>query len=484
MNRKMIRTTIGQVMVVESALMILPLITAIIYKEYDTIIPFLIPMALLAVIGYLISYKKPENMTIYARESFVIVSLSWIVLSLFGALPFTLSGEIPSYLDAVFEIVSGFTTTGASILTNVEALSHSIAFWRSFSHWVGGMGVLVFLLALIPNAGNRSMNIMKAESPGPSVSKLVPKTKETAKILYTIYLGITILEIICLCLAGMPLFDSIVHTFGTVGTGGFGIKADSIGSYNAACQWIITIFMMLSGTNFTFFYYITIKNFYKAITMEEVKWYYGIYLSAVVIFMVNTVNLYSGFFEALRHSAFTVATLMTTTGYATTDYNLWSETSRTLVVILMILGACAGSTGGGIKTSRLIIAAKHCYYELKKMLFPRSVGVVKMDGKAVEDSVIKGTNVFLLLYAFIAVVSTFIVSFDGYDIVTNFTAVISGLSNIGPGLNIVGPTGGFSTFSNLSKIVITFDMLAGRLEIFPMLMLMAPSNWKKNKNKK
>ncbi len=484
MNRKMIRTTIGQVMLVEAALMVLPLITATIYREFDTIIPFLIPMALLVVMGYAMSRKKPEDMTIYAKESFVIVSLSWIVVSLFGALPFTLSGEIPSYIDAVFEIVSGFTTTGASILTNVEALSRSIAFWRSFSHWVGGMGVLVFLLALVPNAGNRSMNIMKAESPGPSVSKLVPKTKETAKILYTIYLGITLLEILCLCIAGMPLFDSIVHTFGTVGTGGFGIKADSIGGYNPACQWIITIFMMLSGTNFTFFYYFIIKSYFKAFTMEEVRWYYGIFLASVMIFVVNTIHMYSGFFETLRHAAFTVATLMTTTGYATTDYNLWPETSRTLVIILMILGACAGSTGGGIKVSRLIIAGKHCFYELKKMLFPRSVSVVKMDGKAVEDSVIKGTSVFLMLYAFIAIVSTFIVSFDGFDIITNFTAVLSGLSNIGPGLNAVGPTGNFASFSNLSKIVITFDMLAGRLEIFPLLILMAPSNWKKSKKKR
>ncbi len=484
MNRKMIRTTIGQVMLVEAALMALPLITAVIYREFDTIIPFVIPMALLTVTGYLMSRKKPEDMTIYARESFVIVSLSWIVVSLFGALPFTISGEIPSYIDAVFEIVSGFTTTGASILTDVEALSHSMLFWRSFSHWVGGMGVLVFLLALVPNAGNRSMNIMKAESPGPSVSKLVPKTKETAKILYTIYLGITVVQIILLVIAGMPLFDSLLHTFGTVGTGGFGIKADSYGSYNAACQWITTIFMMLSGTNFTFFYYFIIKSYYKAFTMEEVRWYYGIFIASTAIFVVNTIHMYSGFFETLTHAAFTVATLMTTTGYATTDFNLWPETSRTLILMLMVLGACAGSTGGGIKVSRLIIAGKHCCNELKKMLFPRSVSVVKMDGKAVEDSVIKGTSVFLLIYVFIAMISTFIISFDGFDIVTNLSAVLSGLSNIGPGLNVVGPTGSFAPLSNMSKIVITFDMLAGRLEIFPLLMLMSPSNWRKSKKKK
>ncbi|MBE6038709.1 MAG: TrkH family potassium uptake protein [Anaerofustis stercorihominis] len=483
MNRKMVGTTIGQVMLIEAILMVLPVIVAVIYKEYTTIVPFLIPMALLAVFGWLLSRKSPENKTIYARESFVIVSLSWIVVSLFGALPFTLSREIPSYVDSVFEIVSGFTTTGASILTNVEVLSHSILFWRSFSHWIGGMGVLVFLLALIPNAGNRSMNIMKAESPGPSVSKLVPKTKDTAKILYLIYLGITVIEIVLLFMFGMPLFDSILHTFGTVGTGGFGVKADSIGGYNAACQWIITIFMMLSGTNFTFFYYILIKSYFKAITMEEVRWYYAIYFGAVAVITVKIMNMYDGFFTALRHAAFQVASIMTTTGYATVNYDLWPSVTKMIIVSIMILGACAGSTGGGIKVSRLIIALKNSYCELKKMLFPRSVSVVKMDGKSVEDSVIKTTLVFLTLYAFIAIVSIFLISFDGFDVTSNFTAVISALSNIGPGLSMVGPSGNFSAYSNFSKIVLTLDMLAGRLEIFPLLMLMAPANWRKAKIK-
>ncbi|MBR6801251.1 MAG: TrkH family potassium uptake protein [Eubacteriaceae bacterium] len=484
MNRKMVRTTIGQVMIVEAVLMVLPLIVALIYKEYSLLLPFIIPMTFLAVIGYLMSRKKIENMTIYARESFVIVALSWIVVSMFGALPFVLSGEIPSYVDALFEIVSGFTTTGASILTDVEAMSRSLLFWRSFSHWIGGMGVLVFLLALVPNAGNRSMNIMKAESPGPSVSKLVPKTKETAKILYTIYLGITVIEIILLLIAGMPLFDSILHTFGTVGTGGFGVKADSYGSYNAACQWITTIFMMLSGTNFTFFYYLIIKTYYKAFTMEEVRWYYGIFAAATIIITINILHMYSGVFESLTHAAFTVATAMTTTGYATTNFDLWPSFSKTIVVVLMFFGACAGSTGGGIKTSRLVIALKYCYYEVKKMLFPKTVNIVKMDGKAVEDSVIRGTNVFILLYCFIAIVSVIIISFDGFDMTSNFTAIISALSNIGPGLSMVGPAGNFSAYSNLSKLVITLDMLLGRLEIFPILLLMAPSNWKKSKKKR
>ena len=481
MNFKMIRYILGHIMRVEAILLLLPAVVSLLYQE-GTFFCFLIPVLLLILLSALCSFKKPENRVIYAKEGFVIVALCWIVLSLFGALPFTLSGEIPSYVDSVFETVSGFTTTGASILTNVEGLSQGMLFWRSFTHWIGGMGVLVFVLAIIPLAGSRSMHLMRAESPGPSVGKLVPKIKSTAMILYGIYIGITFVEIILLVCGGMPLFDSVVTTFGTVGTGGFGIKNNSIAYYNSAyIDGVVTVFMILCGINFNIFYLLLLREFGRAFRSEELRWYLGIIACSILLVTLNILPIYQNFLTAFRYAAFQVGSIITTTGYATADFNLWPEFSKTILVLLMVLGACAGSTGGGIKTSRLVIALKNIKRELKHMLHPRSVKQVQLDGKTVEDEVLSGVNVYLLLYAMIVCISFLLISIDGFDFETTFTSVISAMGNIGPGLGDVGPVGNFSAYSAFSKIVLSLDMLFGRLEIFPMIMLFSPSLWRRKR---
>ena len=427
----------------------------------------------------MISRKTPKKKNIYAREGFVIVALSWILVSAFSAIPYVLSGEIPRYVDAFFEMVSGFTTTGSSILTNIEGMSHTGLFWRSFTHWIGGMGVLVFILCLLPLTGGYHMNLMKAESPGPSVSKLVPKVQSTAKILYTIYILMTVVEMVFLLLGGMPLFDTLCLSFGTAGTGGFGIKNDSIASYSTYNQIVITVFMILFGVNFNAYYLLLSKKVMQAAKNEEVRYYLGIIGLAIVAIAVNTRDMFTSFGRAFQQAAFQVGSIITTTGYATTDFNVWPVFSKTILVILMFVGACAGSTGGGIKVSRLLILCKSARKELQLYLHPNAVKKIKMDEKAIPHEVVRATNMFLFVYIMIFVTSLLVISLDNLDMISNFTAITATLNNIGPGLGAVGPTGNFGCYSYISKLVMIFDMLAGRLEVFPLLLLFKRDTWRK-----
>ena len=478
MNYSIIFYIIGWILNFQAAFMILPSITAIIYRETD-LFAFLISMAVCLLIGLPLTRKKPSKKAFYAKEGLVTVALSWIVLSITGALPFIISGSIPHPIDAIFETVSGFTTTGASILTDVEALSHCTLLWRSFTHWIGGMGVLVFLLSLLPLAGGYHMNIMRAESPGPSVSKLVPKVQSTAKILYTIYIGLTLLQMVLLLLGKMPLFDTLCTAFGTAGTGGFGIKADSFGSYSTYLQVIVTIFMILFGINFSVYYLILCKKVRQALQIEELWAYLGIIAFAILVITVNTHSFFPNIGTAFQQAAFQVGSIITTTGFATTDFNQWPVVSRTILVLLMFVGACAGSTGGGIKVSRFLIMVKSVKKELHLYLHPNAVKKVKMDGKVISHEVVRSTNIFMTVYVLIFAASVLIIGIDNFDLTTNFTAVAATLNNIGPGLEMVGPVGSFAAFSPLSKIVLIFDMLLGRLEIFPLLILFVRDTWKK-----
>ena len=400
-------------------------------------------------------------------------------MSIFGAIPFVLTGDIPFYVDALFETISGFTTTGSSILTDVESISKASLFWRSFSHWIGGMGVFVFIMAILPMMGGSTMNLMKAESPGPSVSKLVPHVKDTAKILYGIYIAITICEATILRALGMPLFDSLTTTFGTVGTGGFGIRNDSIAGYSPAIQITITVFMILSGINYTAYFYILTGKIKELFKIEEVRWYLAIIFGSVAVITWNVRSLYPTFSETLRHAFFQVGSIITTTGYATTDFDLWPALSKTLLVTLMFIGACAGSTSGGIKVSRILILLKTIRKELSLIIHPRQVKKIRMDGHPVDHETLRSANVFLVVYFVLLLTSMRLISVDEFDFSTNFTSVVTVLNNIGPGLNLVGPTQNFSIFSPFSKFVLMFDMLAGRLELFPMMILLMPSTWKR-----
>ncbi len=478
MNYSMVFYILGHILKFESAFLILPVIVGLLYGE-DDVTAYLFVAALCLILGMVLSRKRPASPSLYTREGFVTVALSWIIMSVFGAMPFVLSGDIPSYVDALFETISGFTTTGSSILTDVEALSHANLFWRSFTHWIGGMGVFVFIMAILPLMGGSTMNLMKAESPGPSVSKLVPHVKDTAKILYGMYLAITVAEIILLCVFGMPLFDSLCTTFGTVGTGGFGIKNSSIAAYSPALQNIVTIFMILSGINYSFYFLILSKKVKDAFHIEEVRWYLLIILISVIAIIYDIRSLYPTIGETARHAFFQVGSIITTTGYATTDFDLWPSMSKTILVVLMFIGACAGSTGGGMKVSRLVILFKTIKKELSLISHPREVRKIRMDGHVVEHSILRSSNVFLVIYFVLLLGSTLLISIDEFDFTTNFTAVVSALNNIGPGLNLVGPTQNFSLFSPFSKVVLMFDMLAGRLELFPMMALLIPSTWKR-----
>ena len=474
MNRSMIRVILGYVLKIEACFLLLPCIVALIYGEEGGLM-YLLVAVICMVIGLLMTMiRKPKNTAIFLKEGCVATASSWLVLSLFGALPFWLTGEIPSYLDALFETISGFTTTGASILPEVESLSHCSLFWRSFTHWIGGMGVLVFLLAIIPMSGGSNINLMKAESPGPSVGKLVPKIKSSARILYLIYLGMTVVQIVLLLCGGMSLFESLTISFGTAGTGGFAVLNDSIASYSVYCQWVITIFMVLFGVNFNAYYLILLRKVKKAFAMEEIRWYVGIILIAIVTISVNIYNLYGNVADTVRHASFQVASIITTTGYATTDFNLWPTTSKFVLAILMIIGACAGSTGGGIKVSRIAIMFKTIRRELNSYIHPKSVKKILFDNKLVEHDVLRAINVYLITYILIYVLSVFVVSFEGYDLTTTLTSVLATFNNIGPGLEMVGPTSNFGFFNGLSKIVLMVDMLAGRLELFPLLILFHP----------
>lgn len=479
MNLKMIRYILGVVLKFEGLFLCLPAIVGFIYHEKSTF-AYLVTILLCLVCGFALSYKKPDDTVFQATEGFISVSLSWILLSLFGALPFVISGEIPSIVDAMFEAISGFTTTGASILSDVEALSHCNLFWRSFTHWIGGMGVLVFILAVFPMGGGHRMYLMKAESPGPSVEKLVPRVKSTAMILYGIYTLMTIVEIVLLLIGGMPLFDALTTSFGTAGTGGFGIKNDSIGSYAPHLQNIVTVFMILFGVNFNIYYLILCKKFRQVIRSEEVRAYLGIILATIIIITYNVRHMFPTIGEALRHSAFQVGSIITTTGFSTTDFDLWPQIPKTLLIMLMFIGACAGSTGGGMKVSRLVIMVKTVKKELFTFAHPHGVKKICMDNHLIGHETVRSVNIFLIAYMLIMAFSTLLIGFDNFDFTTNFTAVTATFNNIGPGLELVGPTRNFGIFSDFSKAVLMFDMLAGRLEIFPMLVLFAPVTWKRN----
>ena len=478
MNYKMIRYVLGWVLNIEAFCMILPLICSVLYKDSCTDVFFICTVICLT-IGIIATSFQPKNKSVYAKEGFVIVALSWILISAFGALPFYMSGEIENYIDAVFETVSGFTTTGASILMNVEALSPSLLFWRSFTHWIGGMGVLVFLIAVLPLAGGSNLHLIRAESPGPDVGKLVPKVKSTAKWLYVIYLGITLLQIVFLLLGRMPLFDALTTTFGTVGTGGFGIKNNSIEGYSPYIQNVITVFMFICGIDFSLYYLILHKHFKDVWRSDELKAYLGIALSAVILICVNTFSLFPSLLDCVRHSAFQVSSIMTTTGFATTDFDKWPQFSKAILVLLMFCGACAGSTGGGIKVSRILILIKSVAKEIKIAAHPKRAFKISMSGRLVAHETVRAVTVFLISYILIYFTSLLIISLDNFSFTTNFTAIAATINNIGPGLEAVGPTQNFSIFSPLSKLVLIFDMLAGRLEIFPLLLLFSHQTWKK-----
>ncbi len=477
MNSSIIRYILGYVLKMEGILMLFPCLVALIYRE-KVGSSYMIVAGICLILGALMTYKKPKTYVFYLKEGCVATALSWMVLSFFGCLPFYISGEIPSFADALFETISGFTTTGASILSDVEALSHCALFWRSFTHWVGGMGVLVFLLAVVPMSGGSHINLMRAESPGPSVGKLVPKVRYTARILYLIYFGMTVLEMLLLLCGNMPLFDAITTSLGTAGTGGFGIKNDSMMSYSPYIQWVVTIFMILFGVNFNAYYLMLFGKFGKALGMEEVRSYFLIILAAIGIIFVDILDMSKGAFDALTHASFQVGSIITTTGFATTDFDLWPQTSKTVLVFLMFVGACAGSTGGGIKVSRCVIMVKTVFKELNSYIHPKSIKKIKMDDKPVEHEVVRSVNVYFITFTILFVVSVFAISFEGKGLITNFTAVAATINNIGPGLEEVGPTCNFGGFSVFSKYVLMFDMLAGRLELFPLLLLFHPVVWK------
>ncbi len=479
MNYGMIVYMLGWICLFEAMFMALPLMVAVIYQE-PAGWAYLMVLVLCAVLGLLLTRRKVKNRKIYGRDGLVIVAFCWIVLSIFGAAPFVISGDIPSFTDALFETISGFTTTGSSILNDVEALSRANLFWRSFTHWIGGMGVLVFILALLPiKAGGAGMYIMRAESPGPRVRKLVPKIKTTAMILYAIYFGMTVLQIILMLLAGTPLFDAMVLSFGSAGTGGFAIKNDGLASYTNLQQAIVTVAMILFGVNFNFYYLLLRRKSRQALACTEVWAYLGIIAASILVITIQVLPRFETVYQAFHHTAFQVSSIITTTGYSTADFNEWNALSKTILVLIMFVGACAGSTGGGIKVSRIIILLKGVRKEVMRVCHPRSIKKVKMDGHSLEHEAVHSVYAFVIIYICIFVVSLLVITLDEKDLVTNFTAVAATINNIGPGLNIVGPAGNFSSFSDLSKFVLMFDMLAGRLELLPLLVLFVPSTWKK-----
>ena len=481
MNITAILNIIGHVMKYEIILLLIPFFVALFYGQGDAN-AFLYTVLLMIPIALILIKIKGKKNEIYAKEGFLTVGLAWIVISFFGALPFVFSGAIPSLVDAFFETSSGFTTTGASILTEIQSLPKGILFWRSFTHWVGGMGFLIFILALMPTFSGNTIHLLKAESPGPTPGKIVPKIKQTAKILYAIYFVLTLIETIFLKSAGLSWYDSIIHALGTAGTGGFSNMNASVAAFNnPAVEWIITIFMLLFGVNFVLYFQLirgNVKAFFKS---EELKWYLIAVFASIIIIAVNIIPFNHGdVTKSIRDSAFQVSSIVTTTGYATVNFNLWPTLSKVFLIMLMFMGAMAGSTGGGIKTIRIVIIFKAIRREIDKILHPRRVKSVKIDGNVVEEETISGVFLFIFAYIIISLIAIFIVSFDNFDVTTTVTSVIATLSNIGPGLEMVGPAGNFSAFSDLSKLVLSFCMLAGRLEIYPMLILFSPSLWKKN----
>ena len=477
MNRRMILNTVGLMLKVESALLLLPAFAALIYGE-SCLWSILISAAISLAAGFALTLlSRPKSQVIYAREGFITVALAWVAVSAVGALPFYISREIPSYIDAFFETVSGFTTTGASILENVEVMSRGLLFWRSFTHWVGGMGVLVFVMALVPSVTDRSIHIMRAEMPGPVVGKLMPRARDTASILYKIYVGMTLAQIVLMWIGGMPLFESIVHAFGTAGTGGFGVKADSIAGYSPYLQWVITVFMLLFGINFNLYYLLLIRRFRAARQSSECWYYLGIVGVSIALITVNILPMYENFREALRLSAFQVASIVTTTGYATADFNLWPQFSKAILLLLMIVGACAGSTGGGLKVSRAVMLFKTVGREIRHLLHPRSVNSVRFEGKQVDGATLKGVSSYFAIYIICILAICLILSLEPFDLETNLSATLACFNNIGPGLAAVGPASNYAAYSPLSKLVLSLAMLLGRLEIYPLLLTLIPTTW-------
>ena len=477
MNTSIIRKIVGQVLMSEGAFMLLPCLTSLVYREHEGL-AYLITALLAFSLGFFLNFRKAKNTNIYIKEGLVSTGLSWIAMTIFGCIPFYLTGEIPSFVDAMFETASGLSTTGASILTNIEAMSHTALMWRSLTHFIGGMGVLVFLLAIIPSSGGSTINLMRAESPGPSVGKVVPKISMTARLLYAIYMALTALEIILLIAGGMPIFDSVCHAFGTAGTGGFGVKNDSFMSYSPYCQYVAAVFMYLFAMNFNFYSFLLLKQFKKAFGMEEILVYFGITFVTVSIVTINIFPQTGNFADSFRESFFTVGSIMSTTGFSNCDFDKWPMVSRFILVVLMFSGACAGSTGGGIKVSRIHILAKTIRKSLKGYFHPNNVKKIQMDGHPIEHDVIRSVNVFFATFMAVFTLSVFIISFENKDPVTTFTSVAATINNIGPGLAGVGPTCNYADFSILSKLVFIFDMLAGRLELFPLLVFISPDFYK------
>lgn len=482
MNKKMVLKTAGRIMQIVSLLLLIPAIVAIIYAEVKQLFAFCITALCAFLVGFVIvTFTKTKNRVIYAKDGFAITALAWIIMALVGAVPFVITREIPSYVDAVFETVSGFTTTGASILTNVEAMSRSMLFWRSFTHWIGGMGVLVFVMAIIPNFTDRSIHIMRAEMPGPIIGKLVPRVKDTAKILYLIYIFLTVLQTALLLAGGMPLFDSLVHTFGTAGTGGFGIKADSIASYSPYCQWVIAIFMLIFGVNFNLYYLLLLRRIRTALKSSELWCYISIVLVSVAVITANVAPIYKNFATALRTSVFQVSSIISTTGFATTDFDVWPGLSKAILLLLMFCGACAGSTAGGLKVSRVVMLFKSVTKEIRRMLHPRSIGKVHFEGKSVEDSTLSSVSTYFVIYMICFFMIFLLIAFEPFGFESNFSAVAACFNNIGPGFSAVGPTASYAGYTDFSKIILSFAMLLGRLEIFPIVVFLSPRTWIKKK---
>ena len=480
MNRRFVFYILGQIVKLEAAFLALPLIVAICYGEQKGIFAFLITICIALAIGFALTIIfKTENKVIYAKEGLVIVALAWIAMSAIGAIPFVLSGDIPSYVDAFFETVSGFTTTGASILTNVEEISHGALFWRSFTHWIGGMGVLVFIMAIIPSVSDRSIHIMRAEMPGPIVGKIVPRAKQTAKILYLIYIALTVIEIILLLCGNMSFFDSVIHTFGTAGTGGFGAYSDSLASFSPYSQWVITVFMVLFGVNFNLYFLILIKRFRSALSSGELWCYIGILVASTAIISANIYPIYNNLTDTVRHSAFQVSSIMTTTGFSTVNFDTWPELSKGILLALMFIGACAGSTGGGLKVSRIVMFFKMIKRELKRMIHPRSISTVRFEGKTLDDVTLNSVSTYFVLYILLFALIFLLLCFEPFDFETNFSAVAACINNIGPGFGMVGPAGSFAAYSAISKIALSVAMLLGRLEIYPLLFALIPTTWTK-----
>lgn len=478
MNKKMILFTLGKLLKVEAVLLLLPLLVSLIYREKIAIV-YAAVSALVFIVGLLLSWKKPKNRNIYAKEGFFIVGVSWCLLSFFGALPFVFSGEIPSFTDAFFETVSGFTTTGSSILSTLSNISQASLFWRSFTHWVGGMGILVFTVAFIPIASGRTMHILKAEMPGPVIGKLVSKVRVTARILYVIYTVSTLIQIVLLALGGMPIFDSVLNSFATAGTGGFAMSDSGIAGYNSAyIDGVITVFMILFGINFNLIYFFLIGKIAPVLKSEELRGYLGIIAVSTILITINISTQYSSYLKAFRYAVFQVASIITTTGFTTTNYDLWPMFSQVILLLLMFIGACAGSTGGGIKVSRIQMLTKHAIQEMKRIVHSRSVTTLNFEGEAIAPKTIGNIHSYLVLYLLVFAGSLMILSLENIDFQTTFSAVATCINNVGPGFKAIGPTGNFGFLSDLSKWTLSFAMLAGRLEIFPILLLFSKSFWK------